>query len=59
MSFFTMPEYERWKEAVIDAKSWKIKYYKVFILIEIFTKTTVYTDIVVFPVFILLGTWYF
>ena len=42
MSFFTVPEYERWKKTIPDIKSWKIKYYKVSILINIFTKNDVY-----------------
>ena len=27
-TFFTLPEYENWKEENNDAKGWKIKYYK-------------------------------
>jgi DNA topoisomerase II len=29
ISFFTMPEYEYWKETTPDCKSWHMKYYKV------------------------------
>jgi len=28
ISFYTLPEYERWKEENNDGKGWKIKYYK-------------------------------
>lgn len=33
LSFFTVPEFEKWKETIPDIKNWKIKYYKVDILI--------------------------
>ena len=42
LSFFTMPEYEQWKETTADAKNWKVKYYKVFILTDILTNYDVY-----------------
>lgn len=32
ISFFTMPEYEYWKETTPDYKKWKMKYYKVYSL---------------------------
>ncbi|PKY39326.1 DNA topoisomerase II [Rhizophagus irregularis] len=28
LSFFTVPEFEKWKETIPDIKNWKIKYYK-------------------------------
>jgi DNA topoisomerase-2 len=28
LTFFTLPQYERWKEANNDGKGWRIKYYK-------------------------------
>lgn len=30
ISFFTLPEYEFWKEATPDCKKWIMKYYKVY-----------------------------
>lgn len=27
-AFYTIPEYEEWKESTANVKSWKIKYYK-------------------------------
>ena len=27
-TFFTIPEYNAWKEASNDAKGWRVKYYK-------------------------------
>lgn len=29
ISFFTIPEYETWKEETNDGRGWKIKYFKV------------------------------
>jgi DNA topoisomerase II len=35
ISFFTMPEYEYWKENTPDHKKWKMKYYKVCLLLSV------------------------
>lgn len=29
ISFFTIPEYETWKEENLDGRGWNIKYFKV------------------------------
>jgi DNA topoisomerase-2 len=34
ISFFTMPEYESWKETTSDNKKWEMKYYKVSVSVD-------------------------
>ena len=35
ISFFTMPEYEYWKETTSDYKKWEMKYYKVGVFVTL------------------------
>jgi hypothetical protein len=45
ISFFTIPEYEQWKEETNDGRGWKIKYFKVSLsrLISLFLSVSLLT----------------
>jgi DNA topoisomerase-2 len=34
-AFYTIPEYEAWKESTANVKSWRIKYYKGMFLYDL------------------------